>query len=417
MIDESKREQVHGMRRNLCILSVGNMYSPHDLGGGYELTWRSSVRQLRAAGHEVRVLTSDFRAPGIEPDTELDPDVHRELRIYWRDHAFPRRGPRERLAIERHNERVLRRHLDDLQPDIVNWWGMGGMSLSLIEHARRASIPAVGVVGDEWMVWGPRADAWVRPFRRRPRLGALAERVSGLPTRPDISSAATWLFNSDYVRRRVIEATGPLASTGVLHPGIDDGLFKPAPLPPWEWRLLYLGRLDPRKGVGTLIEALALLPKEATVVLQGSGDGNYVAQLEARCRELSLESRVTFSQEPRERLSEVYARADAVVFPVTWEEPWGLVPLEAMAVGRPVVATATGGSAEYLRDGENCLVFRPQDSPEALAGALRRLAAEPGLRNLLRAAGFETASRFTEDGYNAGIESALRAASGRLDHT
>ncbi len=88
-------------------------------------------------------------------------------------------------------------------------------------------------------------------------------------------------------------------------------------------------------------------------VLQGSGDQDYVASLRARSSHLGLGPRVTFSQEPREWLPKVYADADAVVFPVTWNEPWGLVPLEAMAVGRPVVATGTGGSAEYLRDGEN----------------------------------------------------------------
>ncbi len=51
------------------------------------------------------------------------------------------------------------------------------------------------------------------------------------------------------------------------------------------------------------------------------------------------------------------AAADALLFPVQWEEPWGLVPLEAMASGTPVVATGTGGSGEYLRDGDNCLVY------------------------------------------------------------
>jgi hypothetical protein len=53
------------------------------------------------------------------------------------------------------------------------------------------------------------------------------------------------------------------------------------------------------------------------------------------------------------------------------------VPLEAMAVGRPVVASGTGGSAEYLRHGENCLVYSPAESPEALAAALRDSAGAP----------------------------------------
>ena len=78
--------------------------------------------------------------------------------------------------------------------------------------------------------------------------------------------------------------------------------------------------------------------------------------------ELGLTERVDIVRhEERDALAGHYAAADAVLFPVQWEEPWGLVPLEAMAVGRPVVASGTGGSAEYLRDEENCLIYSPLD--------------------------------------------------------
>jgi glycosyltransferase involved in cell wall biosynthesis len=101
-----------------------------------------------------------------------------------------------------------------------------------------------------------------------------------------------------------------------------------------------------------------------------------------------------------------------VLFPVQWEEPWGLVPLEAMAVGRPVVASGTGGSAEYLRHEENALIYAPRDSAEALATAVRRLADDASLRSRLRDGGFPTAARFTERRYNEAIENALAEATG-----
>jgi glycosyltransferase involved in cell wall biosynthesis len=91
----------------------------------------------------------------------------------------------------------------------------------------------------------------------------------------------------------------------------------------------------------------------------------------------------------------VYERTDAVLFPVTWHEPWGLVPLEAMAVGRPVVATGTGGSGEYLVDGENALLVPPGDA-RALATAVERLRDDPGLRERLVAAGCRTAAEHGE---------------------
>ena len=88
-------------------LTVGNMYPPHHLGG-YELVWEALVLHLRARGHGVRVLTTDFRRDGA---VDSDPDVQRELRWYWRDHAFPPTTLRERLRIERHNSAVFEANL------------------------------------------------------------------------------------------------------------------------------------------------------------------------------------------------------------------------------------------------------------------------------------------------------------------
>jgi len=375
------------------VLCVGNIYPPQAPGGGYELTWRSFVCHMGDRGHEVRVLTTVHREPGVDaPD---DPEVYRELPWYWRDHAFLTLPWRERIALERNAASLLESHVEEFEPDAVNWWGMGGMSLGLIERVRRWGIPAVGVVGDEWMVWGPRADGWLVAARR---LGPLA-RLTGLPTSVRLHGAAIWLFNSDVVMRR----SG--VPGRVEHPGIDDALFTEAPPREWSWRLLYLGRMDERKGVHVAIEALNHLPDEATLTLQGRGDPAYVETL-------PVSDRVTFAAEPRERLRDVYAAHDVVLFPVQWEEPWGLVPLEAMAVGRPVVASGTGGSAEYMRHEENALVYSPRNSAEALAAAVKRLADGPALCARLRDGGLPTAARYTERRYNQAIENTLAEATG-----
>jgi glycosyltransferase involved in cell wall biosynthesis len=128
----------------------------------------------------------------------------------------------------------------------------------------------------------------------------------------------------------------------------------------------------------------------------------------ARAR--GLEDRVRFDGPvARSRLAEAYGEADALVFPVRWNEPFGLVPLEAMSCGTPVVATGTGGSAEYLADGSNCLLFE-RDQPAALAAAVRRLAGDAQLRARLRAGGLETAAGLTEDAYNEAVRKTVEAA-------
>jgi glycosyltransferase involved in cell wall biosynthesis len=390
------------------------MYPPHDLRGGYELTWRASVKHLRSRGHQVRVLASDYRSPELAAEEELDEDVHRELRWYWRDHAFPRRSLRERIDLERNNARALDRHIDEFRPDVVAWWQMGGMSLGLVERVRRIGLPAVGIVGDEWLRWGPRADGWMKPFQGRPRLARLAERLTGLPARVDFDAAGAWLFNSEVVRDKSRLDGLELPGAQIAHPGIDEGLFGPEPARPWRWRMLYLGRLDPRKGIQLAVEALAELPPDASLVIQGGGgEASYVESLRQRARQLGVLDRVEFSTLPRERLPALIADADVLLFPVQWDEPWGLVPLEAMAVGRPVVATGTGGSREYLDHERNCLLFAPRDDARALAAAVTRLATDEALRARLREGGVGTAAGYTESAYNGAIEQALEAARAR----
>jgi glycosyltransferase involved in cell wall biosynthesis len=159
--------------------------------------------------------------------------------------------------------------------------------------------------------------------------------------------------------------------------------------------------------VQTAIEALAHLPAQARLEIVGGWDAAEERRLRAEAARLGVAERVVFAgQRDRSELAATYRAADAVVFPVVWDEPWGLVPLEAMAQGRPVVATGRGGSGEYLRDGENCLLFEAGDAG-ALAGVLQRLADDPQLRGRLREGGLATAPRHTETVFNAAVEAAV----------
>lgn len=386
------------------------MYPPHHFGG-YELVWASAVEHLRSRGHDVRVLTTDTRTGSAEPDGD---DVHRDLRWHLRDGEFERLGPLARAAMARHNHRVLERHLAAFRPDLVAWWSMGGLTLTMLETVRRRGLPAVAFVHDDWLDYGRLVDPWTRAFHgpRRGRLAPLAERVARIPASVDFAGAAAYVFVSDFTRRHVLGLGLGLRRTGVAHSGIHADYLDPAPEREWRWRLLYVGRLDARKGVDVAVEALAQLPSEARLTLAGGWDRREEARLEELAGRLGVRERVDFSgQVGRPALLATYAAADAVVFPVRWSEPWGLVPLEAMARGRPVVATGRGGSAEYLRGEENCLLVEA-DNPAALASALRRLADDPPLRARLRAGGLATAPLHTEQVFNEAVEHAVLDAAG-----
>lgn len=385
------------------------MYPPHHFGG-YELVWRAAMEHLRARGHEVRVLTTDTNTGARDP---VPPYVHRSLRWNLRDGRFTPLSRRGRVALARTNHRALDHHLNDLQPDVVAWWSMGGLTLTMLEAVRRRSIPAVAFVHDEWLNYGRWVDGWTGAFADRwARVAPLAERLLGLPARVDWGTVARYVFVSEYMRTSSLGlGLGiPPGGTAVAPSGIDPAFVNPAPPQPWRWRLLYVGRLDPRKGLETALRALTQLPAATRLAVYGGWDPTEERRLRALATDLGVDRRVHFAgQHGRERLMSAYAEADAVVFPVIWEEPWGLVPLEAMGRGRPVVATGRGGSGEYLRDNENCLLFPAEGAP-ALAASLRRLAEDEDLRFRLRTHGLRTAERHTETVFNEAVESALLEA-------
>lgn len=389
------------------VLTVGNMYPPHHQGG-YERAWAAVVAGLAAAGHDVRVLTTTHREPGVSSRPVDEAHVRRDLPWYWRDHAFPRRSPRAVLGIERAASAVMRDELASHRPDVVAWFSMGGMPLSLLAVPHTAAVPAAAVVHDEWLAYGPLVDPWTRWTGRLPGPGARLLRSRWrLATGLDARDVDRWSFNSDYVRERAaLAGVRPAADrVSVDPPGIDPAAFAPAaPAPEWGGRLLAVGRIVPEKGLAFAVRALGGLAA-TTLDVVGTGDDDHRRELVRVAAEVGAADRLTFSGSlAGAALRDAYARADAVVFPVTWAEPFGLVPLEAMSVGRPVVATATGGATTYLRHDDNALVVPPADAP-AIARAVSALAASAELRERLAAAGARTAETFTEIAF---VDAAVR---------
>lgn len=405
------------------VLVLTNMYPPHHLGG-YELSCRDVVERWRDAGHEVWVLTTTMRLRDVDdPPGERAGGVRRDLEFYWEDHELTSPAPWRRLGIERRNQRSLRETLEAFRPDVVSVWHMGAMSLglltTLVGDARTGGPPLAYVVCDDWLVYAPRLDAWMRLFEGRPGLAEAVGRLTGVPTTvPDLGPTGPFCFNSDFVRRRAERESrwSPERST-VVYSGIDPRDFPTAPRDEadWRWRLLCVGRLDERKGVHVAVRALAQLDERATLEILGRGDADYTDELRRLAHELGLADRIGFDVVERSELAERYRAADAFLFPVLWDEPFGLVPAEAMACGTPVIATATGGSAEFLVDEVNCLRVPPGDA-EPLADAVERLAGDPELRRRLVENGYATASELDVDRLAESLEAWHLAAAEHFVH-
>jgi glycosyltransferase involved in cell wall biosynthesis len=387
------------------VLVVTNMYPPHHLGG-YELSCRDVLRRWRAKGHDVAVLTTDFRVTDSTVGADdADIPVYRELEWYWRDHAFVRPWLGACLDIERRNQHRLADALDRVRPDVVSVWHLGGMSTGLLTTLVERRLPVVHVICDEWPIYAPMVDPWMRPWSRRPRLARAVGRLAGVPTTvPSLPETGRLTFVSAYLRDVVSRALDWAdVEADVVPSGIDLTDF---PITKggrdWRGRLLCVGRVEPRKGFHVAVDALADLPG-MTLDILGPVDDAYRDELLQRALDREVDDRLHLDVVPRTSLAERYRAADAVLFTSVWQEPFGLVPLEAMACGTPVVATGTGGSKEFCVDGVNCVIVPPED-PVALATAVRRLAGEPDLRRRLTEGGAQTASELTVERYAAHLE-------------
>lgn len=191
----------------------------------------------------------------------------------------------------------------------------------------------------------------------------------------------------------------PRSRISVVPCGVDHDRFCPGG-PAWSRspgsnRIVSLGRLVPRKGVDTAIEALVGLPGTELLVAGGPPAEQLhtdaeVQRLRSRAEELGVAERVRLlGRVGREDVAALLRSADAVVT-TPWYEPFGMVPLEAMACGVPVVAAAVGGLTDTVVDGVTGSLVPPR-RPDLLVQALRPILADPALRAGYGAAGVDRA--------------------------
>jgi D-inositol-3-phosphate glycosyltransferase len=183
--------------------------------------------------------------------------------------------------------------------------------------------------------------------------------------------------------RELVRMGVPRARIVVVPSGVNDEVFAPhGPLATRtdRSRVLTVGRLVERKGFQDVIRAMPLVPDAELVVVGGPPGDRLDADPQARrLREVAESVQVAdrvrlVGGVPKEEMPKWYRSADVLVA-APWYEPFGLTPLEAMACGVPVVATAVGGLTDTVVDGLTGDLVPPRD-PRALGAAIRRLLAD-----------------------------------------
>jgi len=219
------------------------------------------------------------------------------------------------------------------------------------------------------------------------------------------------VFVSEFLRQQAHKKFPQAGTSSVLYNGADQSIFYPAgdgrknaaPV-----TVLFAGRLVEDKGVHVLLEAMKLLKAEAVplqaMIVGSSSFGRGVETDYIRRLKATSPGTVEFlPYRSGKALGELFRSADMFCSPSIWDEPFGMVNVEALASGLPVVSTLGGGANEIFARGGGILVERK--SPLALASALRRLAESPELRTRLGQQGYAAfLERFTWSNTRAQVQ-------------
>lgn len=248
------------------------------------------------------------------------------------------------------------------------------------------------------------------------------------PVRVGLRRVDRFIAVSESIRRDYVADGADPDRIDLVHNGIDIDVYRPVPgaetrqalgIHPDAFVVLFAGRLDPPKGVDVLLDAfsrLGLAPEEGRVVLVGAARGGSgtreVGAYAERLRAMLPADQCTWLPRQDDMLP-FYAAADVVAVPSLWEEPFGRVVIEAMACGRPVVASAVGGIREILT-GPMARLLVPKGDARALAGQLGALRGwtrrDPELGTRARE---HVADNFSLAAAAAGIEASLLRACSR----
>lgn len=369
------------------VVLASEVYPPRAGGAGWST--RALALALRAAGHAVEVVTT---SPGAE---DLDGLRVRRLAV----------GGRKRLAVPRAFARALR----EMDADVIHaQHSLSALGALALQHPPRVVV----TVRDHWPVcfWSTRISRGA--LCAGCGTGGMMKCVKGhVPAPGPMAWAAIPYMGLDLaLKRRALRRAGAtvavseaiaveLRAAGIprveVIPNVVDAeearatAAAPPSFPVPDRFLLYVGKLEENKGVRLLAGAVARSGAGLPLVALGEGSLAHALKFEAAAAGVPL---VLRRWTEREDVLRCLARATALVFPSLWPEPLSRVLLEALALGTPVAAMATGGTRELLGSEGAGLVV---DAPEALADAVARLAGDAALRERTREAARARARAFS----------------------
>ncbi|MGV3722648.1 MAG: glycosyltransferase family 4 protein [Actinomycetota bacterium] len=334
---------------------------------GYSIRSDYILRYQREQGMEPAAVTSSQHPNGDAPWETVNGLIH------WRTPAtkaklFP--GAREWMLTA-----VLRRKLEtaikEWRPHVIHAHSPMLVGLPALAAARAHGLPLVYEVRDLW----ENASVDRGKFSENSPHYQVARRLESRV----LSRADAVVTICEKLRDAIADRASKPERVSVVGNGVDTASFQPTEPDPAERRrwgldgkrvIGYVGTFQPYEGLETLIAALPhILRRQSSAHLLITGSGGEEARLRARVREQALEQHVTFTGRlPHAEVKSIYALADLLVYPRLLTRTTALTtplkPLEAMAMGKPVVVSDVPAMHELVTRGETGLIFRSGDEAD-----------------------------------------------------
>jgi len=349
----------------------------YPLPGGVNEHVRFLYENLRLRGHDVRILTSSH---GLQRSSEGD-----VIRI-GKGFSMPSNGSVGTITLSPRYVSQVQRVLDQERFDLLHFHEPFVPFLSLVVLRQSTSVNIATF--HAYAGFSPAMELGKRTLT--PYAGRLHGRIA-------VSAAA----------RHFADRFFP-GDFKVIPNGVDVGRYQRA-VPVARWQdgcpnILFVGRLEDRKGLPHLLKAFRLVRRsgaECRLLVVGSGPQEREARRYVMTRGLQNVEFLGRVGDPEK--AQLFKTADMFVSPATGRESFGIVLLEAMAAGTPIVCSDIHGYKGVVQRGRQAILVPPHDA-KALAAAISELLADPDLRNRMGAAGRERAGQFSWEHITARVE-------------
>lgn len=395
-------------------LFISSLYAP-DIGGGAEIILQRTVEGLQQRGHQVAVLATGPQSGLVTETVNLVTVYRAGLRnFYWHFRAQrPGRLARMGWHLRDRYNAGMRDYVKQVialeKPDLVVCHNLTGWSVSAWDEITAAGLPIVQVLHDLYLLC-PGSTMFSKGRSCQTQCGRCAHFRKGHEAR---SAQVNTVVGVSHFMLDTLQAQGYFkgARGYVVHnaspcPVIPFRHESPAPqVRPAPLRFGYMGTLSEPKGLRWLIEQFQQLPIDATLQIAGRGQ----LDDEERFKALAQSPRISFVgyRTPED----FYTQIDVAIVPSIWNEPFGMVAVEACSWSVPVIASRVGGLPEIIQDQLNGLLCSPDD-PDSLGVAMLKLHQHPDLLARLSAQARISVGSLTDlqlmlDSYESILQQAL----------